>query len=124
MVLAGCQTAENMTNGLASMKGKPYHVAFEKLGIPDQERMIDGKRVFTWATQNSGSYTVSSPTSGTAYVGGTAVPFQVQSTSTEAYNYYCRVDIMVGATGIIEHTKYSGNIGGCMDWSRRLAPKA
>lgn len=123
VVLAGCQTFENMEAGLGSLRGQPYQAAFDVLGFPDAENTIAGKRVFTWGSRNSGSYTVPTFNSNTAYVNGTPIYVQTQGSRTEYYDYHCRIDIIVGSGGLIEHYKFDGNIGGCEKYSRALTPK-
>lgn len=122
-VAAGCQTFENMDAGLSSLRGQPYQAAFDVLGFPDAENTIDGKRVFTWGTRNAGSYTVPTFNSSTAYVSGQPVYVQSQGTATETYDYHCKIDVIVGGSGVIEHTKYDGNIGGCERYARLFRPK-
>ncbi|MES0016154.1 hypothetical protein [Mesorhizobium sp. M0036] len=122
-VAAGCQTFENMDAGLTSLHGQPYQAAFDVLGFPDAENTIAGKRVFTWGSRNAGSYTVPTFNSSTAYVNGQPIYVQSQGTATETYDYHCKIDVIVGDSGVIEQTKYDGNIGGCEKYARRF-PKA
>jgi hypothetical protein len=123
LAMAGCQTFENMDAGLSGLHGQPYQAAFDVLGFPDSESSIAGKRVFTWGSRNTGSYTVPTSTTSTAYVNGQIVTVQSQGTTTESFDYHCKIDVIVGASGIIEHTKYDGNIGGCERYAQRLKPK-
>lgn len=122
-ILAGCQTFENMDAGLSSLRGQPYQAAFDILGFPDAENTIAGKRVFTWGSRNAGSYTVPTFNSSTAYVNGNPIYVQTQGTATETYDYYCKIDVIVGSSGLIEQSKYDGNIGGCERYGRLFAPK-
>lgn len=121
--LAGCQTFESMDAGLSSLKGKPYQAAFDVLGFPDAEKHIAGKRVFSWGTRQTGSYTVPTVNTSTVYANGTPIYVQTQGMKTETYDYNCRIDIIVSSAGIIEQSKYEGNIGGCERYGRLLAPK-
>lgn len=121
--LAGCQTFENMDAGLLALKGKPYQSAFEVLGFPDGESEIAGKRVFSWGTRQTGTYTVPTFSTSTVYAGGKSIFVQSQGTRSESYDYNCRIDLIVGSTGIIENAKYEGNIGGCERYAQRLRPK-
>lgn len=122
-LLAGCQTADNMKAGVSDLKGKPYQYAFSVLGIPDDEKMIAGNRVFTWRTGWSGSY--SSPTyqTGTATVNGRTVALGFTGTETHAVSYDCKIVVMAGPSGVIERSQYEGNIGGCERWARKFAKK-
>ncbi|WP_027052802.1 hypothetical protein [Mesorhizobium erdmanii] len=122
-IAAGCQTFENIDAGLSSLRGRPYQAAFDVLGFPDAENTIDNKRVFTWGSRNTGSYTVPTFNSSTAYVNGQPIYVQSQGTATETYDYHCRIDVIVGQSGLIEHTKYDGNIGGCERYARLFPRK-
>ncbi|WP_095204636.1 hypothetical protein [Mesorhizobium carmichaelinearum] len=115
---AGCQTFEKMDEGLGSLEGKPYRAAFKILGFPDAETKIDGKRVFTWRSRDTGSYTVPTFNSSTAHVNGQPVYVESEGTATETYDYHCKIDVIVGSSGIIELAKYDGNIGGCEGYAR------
>lgn len=123
LVMAGCQTFENIDAGLSSLRGQPYQAAFDVLGFPDAETTIAGKRVFTWGSRNTGSYTVPTFNSNTAYVNGNPVYVQTQGSRTEYYDYHCRIDVIVGSNGLIEQSKFDGNIGGCERYAQLLAPK-
>lgn len=122
-IAAGCQTFENMDAGLSSLRGRPYQEAFTVLGFPDAENTIDGKRVFTWGSRNTGSYTLPTFNSSTAYVNGQPIYIQSQGTKTETYDYHCKIDVIVGSSGLIEFTKYDGNIGGCERYARLFPRK-
>lgn len=123
-ILAGCQTFEHIDAGLSSLRGQPYQAAFNVLGFPDAESTIADKRVFTWGSRNVGSYTVPTFNSSTAYVNGKPIRIQTQGTATQTYDYHCRIDVIVGSSGMIEYTKYDGNIGGCERYARLLRPKS
>lgn len=120
VLLTGCQTFESMDAGLSTLNGKPYQAAFNVLGFPDAESSIAGKKVFTWSTSNAGSYSVPTYNTNTAYVNGTPVFIQSQGSQTVNYDYNCRIDVIVGSSGIIEGSKFDGNIGGCEQWGRKL----
>lgn len=120
--LTSCVTSEQIGAGVHSFEGKPYKVAFDALGYPDQERVIDGKRVFTWSNQNSGSYSVPTSSTATTFVGGRTITTTIQGTRTESYDYNCKVDMVVGSSGIIEKAQGEGNIGGCERYAK-FAPK-
>jgi hypothetical protein len=123
LTLASCQTFEDIDTGLAGLRGRPYQAAFDVLGFPDAENRIAGKRVFTWGSRNTGSYTVPTFNSSTAYVNGKPIYIQTQGTATETYDYYCKIDVIVGSSGLIEHYKFDGNIGGCERYARLLRSK-
>lgn len=121
-LLVGCQTFENIDAGLADLKGKPYQSAFKVLGFPDGEKSIAGYKVYVWGSRNSGSYSVPTFNSSTAYVNGSPIYVQSQGTRTETYDYYCTIEVIVNTAGVIENAKYDGNIGGCERYAQRLKP--
>lgn len=122
IALAGCSTTEDLQAGLGELKGKPYQAAFAKLGFPDSEKTIAGHKVYGWSTQNSGSYSVPQFNTATSYVNGQAIYTNYQTSKQVSYDYYCTVEVIVDASGIIAHTKFDGNIGGCETFAQRVKP--
>jgi len=49
VALAGCSIS-TIKEGMNDLKGKPITVAIAKLGIPDSEATIAGRKVYTWQT--------------------------------------------------------------------------
>ena len=123
-LLSGCQTEQNMEAGIKSFKGKPYEYAFSVMGVPDSEKSIAGRRVFTWETRSSGSYSMPTVNNSTAYVNGNAIHVRTQGSETLFYQNDCKVVIMVNGAGIVERSQYEGNRGGCAYWGKRFSEKA
>lgn len=122
MGLAGCVTSEDIHSGVNTFKGQSYKVAFAQLGFPDGENKIAGHTVYTWGNQNSGTYTVPTYQTATTYVNGQAITTKIQGSTTESYNYQCRLALIVNSAGIVVDTKVEGNIGGCERYAK-YAPK-
>jgi hypothetical protein len=122
LTLVGCVTSEDIRAGVSTLKGQPYKVAFDRLGFPDREDKIAGYTVYSWLNQNAGSYTVPTYQTATSYVNGQPIYTSIQGTQTESYNYYCKLDVIVDASGIVSDTKIDGNLGGCERYAK-LAPK-
>lgn len=121
-VLTGCVTFEQVDAGLATLRGKSLEQVIAVLGYPDSERSIAGKTIYTWGNRNTGSYTVPTTNTATTYVNGQAIQTTMYGSRTESYDYYCKVDAIVGRGGIVEDVQYDGNLGGCERYAR-LAPK-
>ncbi len=122
-VVAGCSTFADIEAGLADLQGQHITAAVNELGYPTNKITVSGENVYTWSTQNSGSYTMPQNNIGYGYAG--TVPFSYNYTTyqTQSYDYYCTITIVTDAQDIITKTGYEGNIGGCNRYSKRLAPK-
>jgi hypothetical protein len=42
----------DLTEAMNRLKGLPIETAFERLGIPDQEKVIAGRKVFVWEAEH------------------------------------------------------------------------
>lgn len=121
-IVGGCTTFEDMDAGLNDFKGQHYNAAFAKLGFPDSEKNIAGYTVYVWGSQSSGSYTIPTTSTATSYVNGQTIYTQIQGTRTVDYDYNCKIEVIVDASGIIVASKFDGNIGGCERYGRILKP--
>lgn len=121
-LLSGCVTTEDINAGVLTLEGKPYQYAFDRIGYPDMERKIAGKTVFTWVNRESGTYTVPDTETATAMVDGHFITTEIQTTRLESYNYHCKLDLIVNASGIVERAESEGNLQGCQRYAA-LAPK-
>ncbi|MEY9584066.1 hypothetical protein [Sinorhizobium fredii] len=120
IVLAGCTTMEDLDAGLRDLKGKPYQVAFAKLGFPDNEKTVAGHKVYVWSTSSSGSYSIPKYNTATSYVNGQAIYTNYQTTENVSYDYSCEVEVIVDPSGTIAHIKWEGNPGGCEAYAQRV----
>jgi len=85
-----------MTKGLSPLVGMPASVAFDKLGFPTDERMIAGRKVYIWSKS------------------------QIVSSGGDVGEFKCTVRIFVDASETITSSDWSGNLGGCASYMRRL----
>lgn len=97
---------------LSPMIGSQVDVAISRLGYPDAESSVAGKKFYVWEAQTSGSYSVPS----VSYVGNTPIT----TFSTNFYNYDCRIRIFVNESETITHYDFKGNEGGCSYLASRL----
>jgi hypothetical protein len=123
-VLAGCTTFKDMEKGLTGLVGMPAQAAFDRLGFPTAEERIAGQTVYVWA--NANSYTVPILTSHTTTGRVDRRPFTATTTTTEflPINEHCTVRMIVDDHDIIRRWDFTGNIGGCENYGKRLKPVA
>lgn len=57
LVLTGC-AGEIIQEKMSPMIGRPASYVFAKLGLPDAEGEVAGRKFYIWGTQTTGSYTV------------------------------------------------------------------
>lgn len=122
-LVAGCSTFQDIEAGLAELKGKHISTAINRLGYPSNEQRIAGNKVYTWSTQNSGSYTMPQTNYGTGYVGTTPYNYTYTTYNTQNYNHFCTIKVIANDSDVILGSEYEGNIGGCGNYASRLAPK-
>lgn len=121
--LSACTTFSNMDKGLDALKGRPINEAFATLGMPNDERVIAGRKVYVWGN----SFSMSMPTTQTTNVQGTfgTTPYMGSATTTawKTSEYECTIRLFVDENERVETYDYSGNIGGCGSYSSRLKPR-
>ena len=120
--LSACVTAEDIDRGTATLEGRPYQYAFDRLGYPDDQREIAGKTVYTWFDRETGSYEVPTSETATTYVDGQPVYTTISGSRTEVYDNHCRLQVVVDDAGIIEQAQAKGNLAGCERYAA-LAPR-
>jgi len=116
-LLAGCVTFEQVDKGLSTLKGKTLNEVIAILGYPDAERTIAGKKIYTWANRNAGTYTLPTTNTVTTWVDGYPVTSTVYGSTTESYDYHCKVDVIFGKN-VVEEVQYKGNLGGCEQYAK------
>lgn len=90
LAMPGCVDAP-INDGMSKMVGKPLDAAIAKLGMPNREETIAGRKVYSWTTSN--------------LVEGTA--------------YRCEIRvIMLGE--MIGTFSWQGNNGGCIQYASLL----
>ncbi|MFB2563658.1 hypothetical protein [Rhizobium sp. IMFF44] len=121
--VAGCVTMDSAKPAMQAMKGKPVSVAIAKLGYPDGQMNIAGKKVYVWSSSSHGTYTVPTTTSTTTYINGMPIYGTAYGTSTESYDYQCKLKVIASPSDVIESWEWEGNIGGCERYAARLTSK-
>jgi hypothetical protein len=90
LTLAAC-SFDTIRQGMNDLKGQPISPAIAKLGIPNDERVIAGQKVFTWYT----------------------------STFDEGTQLQCKIRVMM-AGEIIDRYDFEGNNTMCGRYAARL----
>ena len=120
LLLAGC-AAGIIEEKMQPMIGEPASLVFEKLGIPDAEDEVAGRKFYVWATQNSGSILFPQQNIGTVYPGYRTSTYTYTTFVPIAYNHVCRIRIFVDPTDRITTYDFEGNEGGCSTFATRLS---
>lgn len=122
-VLAGCTSFSVLDKELPKLVGQPVDVAVNKLGFPNAERNIMGKKVYIWSTTQSGTSIVPTTSYSTAYIGTKPVSAQTTTYSTQDYTLSCTLRLIVDDKGVVRDYDYDGNNGACFAYSSRLTPR-
>lgn len=122
--LSGCMTWGSFNERLTNLGGNSIDVAIDRLGYPSDERTIAGRHLFTWSTSSSGVVFMpqTSYSTATAYnrFGTTTATGTTTSYAPMPVSYGCQVILEVDGNNRITRYQYSGNIGGCQGYWRRL----
>lgn len=120
LLVAGCTSFSVLDEELPKYKGKPIDSLVAKLGFPNAEQTIMGRKVYVWST--SMSYVSVNPTTSTTtgYVGGRPITATSTSYTYSDSNLSCTLRAIVDAQGLIERYAYEGNNGACYTYSDRL----
>lgn len=113
-LLVGCagRIIERNMNGLV---GQPAGAVFARLGHPDAEAVVAGRKTYTWSTRRSGLDAAYRPA---VYAGKkTVVP---GSFDLVPYTSECRIRVLVDARDVVQSWDYDGNEGGCERYAKRL----
>jgi hypothetical protein len=90
-VLSGC-AFDTIKREMGSAVGQPVSAVVAHLGLPTEDKVIAGKKVYIWSTSN--------------FVDGT--------------NYRCQIRAVLGDKDIIASWDYDGNLGGCQRLAARF----
>ena len=128
LALASCAAPDYLAVALPRLEGRPVARALAYLGTPTEKKQEGGETVYTWIRDQSGSFYVPNTASYPVVVqnsGHPTVAFSRPATPSiaNAYDWYCRLDI-TAKKGVIVHTAYEGNAGGCQTFSEKLKPLA
>ena len=125
LILTGC-AHDYLATGLPMLKGQPVSQALGYLGPPTQKVHVGEEMPYTWINAQNGSFNVpdTAPYPVVVQNGGhpsVAFTQPPMSAATNTYDWYCRLDI-TARKGVIVHTAYNGNAGGCRMFSNKLKP--
>jgi hypothetical protein len=111
---------------LPLLEGKPLSQAVQYLGPPTEKMKMSVGTTYSWVNVQTGTFNVPDTAAYPAVVQNGAHPtvaFTQPSAppAQDTYNWHCRLDI-VADKGVIVHTQYEGDTGGCEIFSDKLKP--
>ena len=121
LLLVGC-AGEIIQEKMQLMIGGPASDVFAKLGLPDAEGEVVGRKFYVWGTQTTGSYTVPQYNTGTIYspYGGTST-YSYTTYQQHSYNYLCKIRVFVDSQDRVTTFDFEGNEGGCSTFAQQLS---
>lgn len=115
LAVAACVTTAALERDLQGQVGRPLAEVIQAIGIPTEERLVDGRRLLFW--RNSFTSLVASPVTPAygvfgpwAYAGSTSV------------TYACELAFAVDGDDIIQAVQYQGDLAACGRFLDRLNP--
>lgn len=122
--LVACTTTESLRTGWERMRGQPIDVAVDKLGVPQSERTIAGRHVYTWTASHTVplyDQTVGVTTGSANLPAGQATYSSLTTTGgLVPTNLSCKIDIEVDRENVMRKLYYDGSIGGCSQFAEAL----
>jgi hypothetical protein len=112
LLLAGCQTA-TIERNLAAAHGRDVEEVIHRIGLPDAERVVAGRKMYIWDRRVQAIVPVVSNSTTTGFVGTTPVTANSAQTSYVPAALYCQIRIVVDADNRIISSDLDGNQGGC-----------
>lgn len=113
LLVAGCvDTSEE----LAPAVGRPASELFTKLGFPDSEGVVAGRKYYVWQSQAFGSNSIPVEQTGTIYNRGFPTTYKYTTYTQVSHNETCKIRAFVDSqeyvTNIeIDEAGYSGCSG-------------
>ena len=100
--------------------GQPASHVFEKLGVPDAEDEVAGRKFYVWETESSGSFYVPMPRTGTVHDGNptSSLTFFVHEFHT--YHHACKFRLFVDKQDLVTGYDLEGDGGGCGVFANQL----
>lgn len=120
LLLAGC-AAGIIEEKMQPMIGQPASHVFEKLGIPDAEDVVAGRRFYVWETEDSGSILLPQQNTGSVYTAHGTSTYTYMTYVPMVYSHTCRFRVFVDANDLITTYDFDGNEGGCSTFATRLS---
>ncbi len=115
LLLAGC-AADDTSEVMARYRAQPIESVTARLGLPQGETTIMGRRAYIWNRTNYDTATTQSLTTGT--IGNISV---VATTyGTESYSTICALRVFVDGASRITGYDFHGQQGACRSLSAKL----
>lgn len=121
LLTTGC-AGEIIQKKMADMIGQPAELLFVKLGLPEVESRVAGRKFYAWDTQASSSYSVPQQQTGIIYgpYGQSTQTYSYITYRQQHYLYYCKLRVFVDARDHVVTYDFEGNEGGCGTFADRL----
>jgi hypothetical protein len=119
IALAGC-AGQIIQRQMDSLLGQHVSAVFARLGYPDSEQVVAGRKIYLWGNQSSGVMPVSMPATTTGWVGTRPVTMTTQQWGMMPVNHSCLIRVVVDDSQIVRAFDYRGNEGGCAPYARAL----
>ena len=120
LFLTGC-AGEIIQEKMQPMIGRPASYIFAKLGLPDAEDVVAGRKFYVWGTQTAGSYTLPQYNTGTIYSPYGTSTYGYTTYQQHSYNYFCKIRVFVDSQDRITTYDFDGNEGGCATFANQLS---
>lgn len=125
--LAGCVSWSQFDDGLNALVGRPISAAFGKIGYPNNEQTIAGRKIYRWGSSSQGMITMPTQTTTTGSVGNGLGyrPFTATTYGSAMIpvSYQCTLALSVNSQEIITGYSYDGELGGCEPYINALKAK-
>lgn len=119
LFLAGC-AGEMIRDAMLPLIGHRASYLFEKLGFPDAEDTIAGRRFYVWASETTGSQLVPHFNTGTIRGKHGTSTFGYTTFHEQPYHRSCRFRVFVDSEDRITAYDLDGNEGGCSALANKL----
>lgn len=122
LVMTGC-TGKIIQENMDRMVGLPADRVFDKLGLPDAESEVAGRKFYIWETSNQGFFSAPLFSAGTVFSSdGSPLTHYTYTTFNQVdYNRSCKLRVFVDALDVVTTYDYEGNEGGCYVFANQLS---
>lgn len=120
LLVAGCTSFGVFDEKLPGYVGKPIDALVERIGYPNREQTIMGRKAYIWNTSEQYSSIVPTISTTTGYVGSTPISTQTTAFSSSTDTLSCSIRVFVDSTNRITRYEYNGNNGTCFRYASKL----
>lgn len=120
LAASACVSFAEMEEELEEFKGQHINVAVAKLGVPDGERVIVGRKIYVWARQETRTNTSPQTSSTHGLFGG---HHTTTTYSTQKYQESCKIELVVDDSDIVVSYSVDGDLQTCQIYANRLEGK-